>query len=79
MAKVQKLLERMRDNPRNWRIDDIKALADRHGIEYRQHGTSHVTFRAPGGAVLPIPAARPIAPVYVRQFVALIDSLEEAE
>jgi hypothetical protein len=79
MAKTEKILERMRNNPRDWRIDDIKALADRHGIEYRQHGTSHVTFRAPGGSVLPIPAARPIAPVYVRQFLAMIDSLEEAE
>ena len=79
MAKAQKTLEKMRNNPRDWRIDDIKGLADRHGIEYRQHGTSHVTFRAPNGDVLPIPAARPKAAVYVRQFVEMIDRLEDAK
>lgn len=79
MAKVEKILERMRNSPRDWRISDIKALADRYGISYRQHGTSHVTFRAPNGDVLPVPAARPIAPVYIRQFLAMNDKLEGAE
>jgi hypothetical protein len=33
-----------------------------------------VTFRNPGGGVVVVPAAKPIKPVYVRKFVALIDS-----
>ena len=79
MSKVDKVLQRMRNNPRDWRIDDIKAIADRVGIEYRQQGTSHVTFRASDGQVLSVPAARPIAPVYVRHFLAMIDRLKEAQ
>src|SRR5450432_4945980 len=39
----------MRSNPRDWRIDDLKVIATRLGIEFRQKGTSHVTFRSPQG------------------------------
>ena len=66
----------MRHNPRDWRIEDLKVLADRFGITYRQHGTSHVTFRSPHGAMASIPARRPVKPVYIRKFLAMINDLE---
>ncbi len=70
----------MRNNPRDWRIEDLKVLADRFGIAYRQHGTSHVTFRhSDPGIHLSVPAARPIKPVYIRRFLALIDAKEDAK
>jgi hypothetical protein len=68
----------MRKNPRDWRIEDLKAVADHFGISYRQHGTSHVGFRFPAGT-LPVPAARPINPVYIRQFVTLADDMRKRE
>jgi hypothetical protein len=74
MANADKILRAMRNNPRDWRIEDLKVLAIRFGIGFRQQGTSHVTFRNPGGGVVVVPAAKPIKPVYVRKFVALIDS-----
>lgn len=71
-----RLLARMRRNPRgDWRIGQLKTIADRHGIPYRQPGTSHVIFAPPGRNVLSVPARRPIKPVYVRQFVAMIDAI----
>jgi len=36
VTKADKILRRMRNNPRGWRIDDLKTLADRYGIDYRQ-------------------------------------------
>ena len=66
----------MRRNPRDWRIEDLKVLASHFDIAYRQHGTSHVTFRHPTAGILPVPAARPIKVVYIRRFLALIDALE---
>jgi hypothetical protein len=75
MASNDKTLARMRVNPRDWRIEDLKAVARRHGVAWRQPGTSHVTFRAPGGGKVTVPARKPIKPVYIRQFVALIDTL----
>lgn len=76
MTSAGKKLDAMRTNPRDWRIDDLKTVARRHGVEWEQPGTSHVTFRAPGGGKVTVPAHKPIKPIYVRQFVALIDSLE---
>ncbi len=76
MTAADKTLAAMRNNPRDWRIEDLQTVARRHGLTWEQPGTSHVTFRAPGGGKLTVPARKPIKPVYVRHFVTLIDSLE---
>ena len=73
MSKFDKLIIRMRANPRDWRIDDLKAVAERLGIVYRQPGTSHVTFRLPNGTKLTVPAHKPIKPIYIKQFLDLLD------
>lgn len=77
MTKADKMIARMRSNPRDWRIEDLKALADRHGIDYRQPGTSHVTFSYPGLPPLSVPAHKPIKPVYIQMFLELLDKVEE--
>lgn len=80
MTRHDKLLARMRRNPRgDWRIEQLKTLADHHDIPYRQPGTSHVIFAPPGRNVLSVPAHRPIKPVYVRQFVAMIAAIRADE
>jgi hypothetical protein len=37
----------MRNNPRDWRIEDLKVLAVHFGMVHRQRGTSHVIFGHP--------------------------------
>jgi hypothetical protein len=76
VGNVAKILQRMRTNPRDWRIEDLKVVADRFSIDYRQHGTSHVVFRHPAAGLLTVPSGRPIKPVYIRRFVALVDIVE---
>ncbi len=78
MAEADKILARMRNNPRNWQIDDLKALADRFGIDHRQPGTSHVTFSYPGLLPVSVPAHKPIKPIYVQRFLNLLDQIEGA-
>jgi len=78
MPSAAKILSGMRNNPRNWRIEDLKVLADRHGINHDQTG-SHVTFRHQVAGRLTVPADRPIRPVYVRKFVQLVDTAIEEE
>lgn len=73
MSGAAKILAKMRNNPQGWRIEDLKVVADRFGIAFRQPGTSHVTFRHPSGAKITVPARKPIKPVYVRKFLELID------
>ena len=48
MSTHEKLLARMRNNPRDWRIDDLKAIANRLGIDWRNEGGSHHVFSFPG-------------------------------
>jgi hypothetical protein len=79
MGNAAKILARMRNNPRDWRIEDLKVVANHHGIDHDQPGTSHVTFRHPRAGRLPVPADRPIQPVYVRKFVNFVDCVKEVE
>ena len=73
MSTRDKLLKQMANNPAGaWKIGTLQSLAKQHGIEWRQPGTSHVTFRRQDGAKLTVPAHRPIKAVYIRQFLALI-------
>jgi len=46
VSNAAKLMARMRRNPRDWRIEDLKVVADRLGIDHDQHRTSHVVFPA---------------------------------
>ena len=79
MAKIQKLLEKMRQSPQGFRIDQLKTVAEHYGIEWHQKRTSHCTFRATDGQKRVIPADRPIKAVYVRQFLNLIDTMSDTE
>lgn len=76
MTKIEKLLARMRSNPRDWDIEDLKGLAKRFNVDWRQPGTSHVTFTAPGVVPVTVPAHKPVKPIYIRKFLALLDALE---
>ena len=77
MSNAAKLVAKMRRNPRDWRIEDLKVVARSLGIDQDQHGTSHVIFRHPTAGRLSVPAHRPIKAVYVRLFVEFISTLGE--
>jgi len=74
MTTAEKTLERMRRNPRDWRIEELKAIAERLGIVYRHRGTSHVTFKRSDGEQISVPAHKPINPAYIRAFVRFIEA-----
>ena len=77
-ASAPKILGRMRRNPRDWRIEDLRTVARRFGIDV-DHGTgSHVVVRQSRAGRLCVPARRPIKPVYIRLFLGRIDRLEES-
>jgi len=76
MTQADKVLDRMRKNPRDWRIESLETVAKRFGIVVRKPPGSHVVFHH-GASVLEVsvPANRPIKPVYIKQFLALIDDI----
>jgi hypothetical protein len=80
MAAADKTLQKMRQNPRGWRIGDLTAVADANGVSWRRpgRGGSHVIFSATGVLeVVSVPDKRPIKPFYVMKFVDLIDAFRE--
>jgi len=73
MSKRQKLMARIQNNPRDdWSIHDLKTLANQSNVDWRQPGTSHVTFSYPGLAPLTVPAHKPIKAIYIKRFIELI-------
>lgn len=72
MNSATKLLGAMSRSPLGWRIEQLHTIARRYNIDWRHDGTSHCVFIRADGATLPVPARRPIKPVYVKKFVALV-------
>ena len=71
-------MEKMRRNPRDWRIEDVVAVAKKHNLLIRAQGGSHYVFGFPGVRdSVTIPAHRPIKPIYIKHFVELIDKVKE--
>lgn len=54
MSKADKILAKMKLNPRDWRIESVKTVAQTYGMEWGQKGTSHVVFIRSDGKTLPI-------------------------
>ena len=80
MSGADKLIAKMRRTPRDWQIDTLVSLAEKNGIEVRSHGGSHYIFSHPNVRYhLSVPARRPIKPVYVKQFIELMDTVKELE
>lgn len=75
MSTAEKTLAKMQVNPHDWRLGSLLTVAQAYGIEWRQRGTSHVVFVRRDGRTLPIPAHRPIKPIYIKKYIAFV--LEE--
>jgi predicted RNA binding protein YcfA (HicA-like mRNA interferase family) len=73
MNTAAKLLARMRHHPLDWQIGDLQTVARQHGIGWRHEKSSHCVFVRDDGRTLPVPAHRPIKPIYIRKFIDLID------
>jgi hypothetical protein len=72
MSTTAKLLTAMQRNPLNWRIEQLQTVARQYGIDWRQDGTSHCVFVRADGCTLPVPSHRPIKPIYIKKFLALV-------
>ena len=76
MTTATKLLAAMRRNPLDWQIAQLQTVARQSGVDWRHEGSSHCVFVRPDGKTLPVPAHRPIKPIYIRKFVQLVDESE---
>jgi predicted RNA binding protein YcfA (HicA-like mRNA interferase family) len=72
-CNTYKLLQKMKNNPRDWRIGNLQTVADAFGVIWRKPGGSHVIFRHENGQKLSVPSHRPIKPLYIKKFVRLVE------
>ena len=79
MNAALKLLQAMRRNPAgDWQMTDLLSLARRYDLSVRSTGGSHHVFsHAQLQDTLTVPARRPIKAIYIKQFLLLIDALQE--
>lgn len=80
MARGAKLLERMRENPRDWRIQDVETLCAAFALDFdRPPGGSHYGVSDPTQRRhVTVPFRRPIKAVYIRQLVRFVDAVRAA-
>ena len=66
MSKLEKLLQRIKNNPKAVRFEEIEKLLLRRGFIESQAGggSSHYTYKKPGGRSLTIPRQIP----YVKEY-----------
>jgi hypothetical protein len=78
VANAEKLLERMRVNPRDWRIDDVLRVCTLAGVACTppRAGSHYKVKHMDRPEILTIPAHRPIKPVYIRELVRFIDAVQ---
>ncbi len=76
-----KLLDRMRANPRDWRIGDIERLCAGYGIACTppRKGSHYKISHEGSPMILTVPAHRPIKPVYIRDIVRFVDAVVERD
>lgn len=78
MNTATKLLDAMRNNPLDWRMEQLLTVARQCGMEVRSHGGSHHVFSHPDlTETFSVPAHKPIKPLYIKRFCSLIDQLKE--
>jgi predicted RNA binding protein YcfA (HicA-like mRNA interferase family) len=74
MAKRDKRIAAMRQNPKNVRPQDLEAVLLAEGFSMRQQGTSHRIY-VRGSQQLTVPQRHPfLLPTYVKQALSLIET-----
>ena len=78
MSKRQKRLERLRRNPKNVSLDNLRRVLEDYGFEHKHTVGSHHTFSYTVGGetkLFTVPFARPIKPVYVKRALKIVDQI----
>ncbi len=63
-------------------MEELQLVAAKFDVDWRRPGSggSHVIFSAPGvREIVSVPSKRPIKPIYIKQFLALIDAAIEVK
>jgi len=80
MSKIDKLIEKLRNNPRDANISIIRKILDKFGLEHVWGKGDHLNVKHPSiNYILTIPAHKPIKPIYIIKLLNMIDEIEGDE
>lgn len=78
MSKIEKIYAQMQNNPLDWRIQDVDAVARHFGFGRIEAKGSHTKFYHDRlRDILSVPVKRPIKPIYIKKLLAMIAQLKE--
>lgn len=78
MSKAVKILDKMRANNKNWRIEDIQVIAKHFAVDCRHGSGSHYVFGASDiEEAVCIPNHKPVKEFYIKRFIHFIDKAIE--
>ena len=78
MSKIDKLIEKLRNNPRDTNVDNIRKILDKYGLEYVWGKGYHLNVKHPSiDYILTIPTHKPIKPIYIIKLLKMIDEIGE--
>ena len=72
MSKYDKLLERLKNNPKNIDFQILKKILEENGYIGFNTGGSHWVFRKNGNESITIPYKKPIKIIYVKKVIKLL-------
>jgi len=79
MSKKEKALEKLRQNPKHVRFEDLESILLGLGFQKRQDGTSHAMFTF-GNHIVNIPKRKPfVKPKYVELVLKVLDEIKEKD
>jgi hypothetical protein len=79
VSKRDKLLARIRNNPKQVSIEDLERILLEYGFVKRT-ARSHHNFYSRGAYIISVPVHRPhVKEVYVRHALAILEQLDEEE
>lgn len=80
MSSGEKLLERMRTNPRDRRVEDIQIVCTAFGTACTspRKGSHYKVKHESQAEMLTVPARRPIKPFYIEALVEFVDAVKGA-
>ena len=76
MSKKEKLIEAIKNNPKNVRFEDLKKILESMGYSAVNKGGSHFVFTKENAISLTIPYKKLVKVVYVKQVIKIIEEDE---
>lgn len=72
MARINKIVQKMKDRPNGIRLEEIESVLEHYGyIKVRTRGSHHY-YRNEEGDLIPIPRETPVKAVYVKDVLRRI-------